>query len=83
VFGVSQLKIDPAFSSGSVMPQARVTIQQQVSGAITFTYTQDLSQTNTQIIRAEWALTPRFSAVATRDENGVFGIDFLYKKQFR
>jgi translocation and assembly module TamB len=83
VFGVSQLKIDPTFSSGSVLPQARVTIQQQVSGAITFTYTQDLSQTNTQIIRAEWALTPRFSAVATRDENGVFGIDFLYKKQFR
>jgi translocation and assembly module TamB len=83
VFGVSQLKVDPTFSSGSVLPQARVTIQQQVSGAITFTYTQDLSQTNTQIIRAEWALTPRFSAVATRDENGVFGIDFLYKKQFR
>jgi len=83
VFGVSQIKIDPTFSSGSVLPQARVTLQQQVTGGITFTYTQDLTQTNSQIIRVEWALTPRFSAVATRDENGIFGVDFLYKKQFR
>ena len=60
-----------------------MTLQQQVNESITFTYTQDLTQTNSQIIRVEWAMTPRFSAVATRDENGVFGLDLLYKKQFR
>lgn len=83
VFGVSQLKIDPAFYSGSALPTARVTVQQQVSPTLTFTYTQDLTQTNSQIIKVEWELTPRFSAVATRDENGIFGVDFFYKKQFR
>lgn len=83
VFGVSQLKIDPTFNSGSALPTARVTLQQQVTPTLTFTYTQDLTQTNSQIIRVEWALSPRFSAVATRDENGFFGLDFYYKKQFR
>ena len=83
VFGVTQLKIDPTFTSGSALPQARVTLQQQVTGTITFTYTQDMTQPNSQIIRVEWEMTPRFSAIATRDENGIFGIDFFYKKQFR
>ncbi len=82
VFGVTQLKFDPTFNTGSALPTGRVTIQQQVSPAITFMYTQDLTQTNAQIIRVEWQMTPRFSAVATRDENGIFGVDFFYRKQF-
>jgi translocation and assembly module TamB len=83
VFGVTQLKVDPSFTSGGSLPGARVTLQQQVSGAITFTYTEDLQQANSEIIRVEWAFSPRWSAVATRDEYGIFGIDFVYKKQFR
>jgi translocation and assembly module TamB len=82
VFGVSQLKIDPTFTTGSTLPQARLTLQQQVTPEITFSYTQDLTQSNSQLIRVEWAFTPRFSAVATREENGIVGLDFFYKKQF-
>jgi hypothetical protein len=29
----------------------------------------------------EWALNPQWSAVAMRDENGIFSVNFLYKKQ--
>jgi translocation and assembly module TamB len=83
VFGVSQLKIDPTFTTGSALPQARLTLQQQVTPDITFSYTQDLTQSNSQLIRVEWAFTPRFSAVATREENGIVALDFFYKKQFR
>ena len=83
VFGVSQFKLSPTFVAGSTLPQARVTLQQQVSNTITFTYSQDLSLANSQLIRVELQMTPRFSAVATRDENGIFGVDFFYKKQFR
>jgi translocation and assembly module TamB len=35
------------------------------------------------VIRVEWAFSPHWSAVALRDENGEFGIDFLYKKRFK
>jgi len=83
VFGVSQLKIDPTFTTGSTLPQARLTLQQQITPEITFSYSQDLTESNSQLIRVEWAFTPRFSAVATREENGIVGLDFFYKKQFR
>ena len=83
VFGVSQLKVDPTFTSGSDLPQARVTLQQNVTNHITFTYVTALNDPNTQIIRVEWALNQQWSAVAARDQNGMFGINFFYKKQFR
>jgi translocation and assembly module TamB len=83
VFGVTQLKIDPTFASGSALPQASLTLQQRVANNVTFTYTQDYSQPNSELVRVEWALSPRFSAVATRDINGIFGVDFFYKRQFR
>ena len=83
VFGISQLKIDPAFTSGSDLPQARVTLQQQVATNITFTYITALNDPNSQIVRVEWALNQRWSAIANRDENGMFSINLFYKKQFR
>jgi translocation and assembly module TamB len=83
VFGVSQLKVDPTFVSGAALPQARLTLQQRVSSNITFTYVTALDQSNTQIIRIEWALNPQWSAIGTRDENGIVSVRFAYKKQFR
>jgi translocation and assembly module TamB len=83
VFGVSQLKIDPSFVSGSELPVARLTLQQQVAPNITFTYVTNLNQTNDQIIRVEWAIDPKWSAVAQRDETGLVGLDFFFKKKIR
>jgi len=82
VFGVTQFTIAPTFVSGTALPQARVILQQQVTQDVTLTYSQDLSQSNAELVRIEWELDPRFSAVATRDENGIFSIDFFWKKQF-
>jgi translocation and assembly module TamB len=83
VFGISQLKIDPTFTSGSDLPQAKVTLQQQVATNLTFTYVTALDDPNSQIIRIEWAFAPRWSAIANRDENGMFSLNLFYKKQFR
>src|SRR5262249_10245077 len=83
VFGVSQLKIDPTFASGSALPQAQLTLQQRIANNITFTYVTPLNDPNTQIIRAEWAMNQQWAAMATRDQNGIFSIKLLYKKQFR
>jgi translocation and assembly module TamB len=81
VFGVSQFKIDPSFTNGSALPTAQLTLQQQIASNLTFTYVTPLNSSNTQTIRVEWALNPQWSAVAMRDENGVFSVNFLYKKQ--
>jgi hypothetical protein len=30
----------------------------------------------------EWSFAKQWSAVALREENGVFGLDFFFKKRF-
>jgi translocation and assembly module TamB len=82
LFGVSKLKIDPQITGNSNTPQATLTLQQQISRDLTFTYIQDVTQSNPTIIRVEWAINPQWSAIAARDVNGQVDVDLFYKKRF-
>jgi translocation and assembly module TamB len=82
-FGVSRIKIDPNVTGVENLPQARLTIEQSLSRDITLTFSANLSQSSQQIIRLEWDLSRQWSAIAVRDENGAFGLDFLYRKRFK
>jgi translocation and assembly module TamB len=81
-FGVSQLRIDPSLPGVENNPQARVTLQQQVTNDITFTYIADVTSSNPEIVRVEWSFAKQWSVVALREDNGLFGIDFFFKKRF-
>jgi translocation and assembly module TamB len=81
-FGVSKLRIDPTLPGIENNPQARLTLDQQVTSAITFTYITNVTTSNPEVVRVEWALSKQWSVVALREENGVFGIDFYLKKRF-
>ena len=81
-FGVSNLRIDPTLQGVENNPQARLTLEQQVTPAITFTYITNVTSSNPEVVRVEWALNKQWSVVALREENGVFGIDFYLKKRF-
>lgn len=83
LFGITNIRIDPLVQGITNTPQTRVTLEQQISRDITITYITNLSQTSDQIFRFEWAFSRQFSVVALRDDNGEFGIDFQYKKQFK
>jgi translocation and assembly module TamB len=82
-FGVSKLRIDPTLSGVQNNPQARLTLEQQVTPAITFTYTTNVTSSNPQVVQVEWAFSKQWSAVALREENGLFGLDFFYKRRFK
>jgi translocation and assembly module TamB len=82
-FGVSHIKIDPQLNDVTIVPQARLTLEQQVSSDVTLTYIQNLSVSDQQIVRIEWDFSRKWSAVALRDENGAFSIDFQYRKRFK
>jgi translocation and assembly module TamB len=83
-FGVSRLKIDPQITGVTTNnAAARVTVEQQIASNLAFTYITDLSRAQAQTIRVELNFNKDWSAVALREENGLFGIDFLYKKQFK
>ena len=82
-FGVSRLRIDPTQPGiETTNPQARVTLEQQITPSITFTYVTVVTSSNPQVVRMEWAFARQWSAVLLREENGVFGLDFFYKRRF-
>jgi translocation and assembly module TamB len=81
-FGVSHIKIDPQLTDITAVPQARLTLEQQISTVVTVTYITNLSVTNQQIVRVQWDLGKQWSVVALRDENGAFSVDFQYRKRF-
>lgn len=83
LFGITNIKIDPLVQGITNTPQARLTVQQQISKSITVTYITNLQQTSEQIFRLEWAFSSQFSLVALRDDNGEFGVDILVKKRFK
>jgi len=85
-FGVTRLKIDPTLTGLTGVennPQARLTIEQQVTPEITFTYITDVTSTNPLVIQVEWAFSKNWSAVALREENGLVGLNFVYKRRFK
>ena len=83
VFGVSQLKIDPSFTSGTDTPNATLTLQQRVASNVMFTYVTGVSDTNAQAIRVEWTFNPQWAATAMRDQNGIVSVNLVYKRQVR
>jgi translocation and assembly module TamB len=82
-FGVSRIKIDPQLVGITGSPEARLTIEQQVTPDLLFTYISDVSSTSTQLIQVQWDFNRKWSAILTREENGYVGIDFAYKKRFK
>jgi translocation and assembly module TamB len=82
-FGVSRIKIDPKLTGLGNDPAAQLTLEQQISKDITFTYVSTFAQQQQQLVRVEWNLSRQWSVLAVRDENGLFGIEFQFKKQFK
>ncbi|MCU1334726.1 MAG: translocation/assembly module TamB [Bryobacterales bacterium] len=82
-FGATRVKIDPTLTGVDNLPQARLTWEQQVSKDITLTYITNLNRTQEQLIQVQWDLDKNWSAIAVRDPNGLFGIDFQFRKRFK
>ncbi len=82
-FGVSGIRIDPTLPGVEYNAQARLTLQQQVTPDITFTYIANVTQANPQVVSVEWAVNKQWSVVTEREENGLIGLDFFFKKRFK
>jgi translocation and assembly module TamB len=77
------LRIDPTLPGIQYNPQARLTLEQQVTPDITFTYITNVTSANPQVVSVEWSVSRKWSVVALREENGLFGLDFFYKRRFK
>jgi len=82
-FGITRVKIDPQLIGLDNTPQARLSFEQQISRDVSVTYVTSLNRAQYQLVRVQWDLSRQWSAIATRDENGVLSVDFLFKKSFK
>ena len=82
-FGASRIKIDPQMTGVDNIPQARITVEQSISRDVTLTLVTNIRQAQQQVVQVEWNLSSEWSLIAIRDENGVLGVDFLFKKRFK
>ena len=83
LFGASRIKIDPQAGGAENNPNARVTIEQQVSDRVTLTFISNVSQSAQQIVQVEYNINRRLSVVAVRDQNGVLSFDVKYRQRKR
>ncbi len=81
--GVSQLQIDPGLGTDNGQnPGARIAIQQRVTSNLLVTFATDITSTQRQAIQIEYKFNPKWSVSGTRDQNGGFGVDGRYRKDF-
>ena len=81
LFGASRVKIDPQFIGSENNASARVTIEQQISNDVTFTYITSLTQSAETVIQVEYNIDKNVSIVAVRDQNGVLGFDIHIRRR--
>lgn len=83
LFGGSRIKIDPQGLSTetSLARGPALTIEQQVAGNLTLTYTTNISQTSQQIIQAQYNISKTVSIVGIRDQNGVVSFDVKIRQR--
>jgi translocation and assembly module TamB len=83
LFGVSRIKIDPNVGIPGFGAGALVTVEQQVTHDLTLTYVTDTSYSQYRIIQFEWNISDKVSVLGIRDQNGVFGIEFRFRRRFK
>jgi translocation and assembly module TamB len=79
--GISQLSISPVLQGGTAQgpPGAQITIRQRVTGNLFVTFSTNVATTQDQVIQGQYQVSPRVSVSATRDQNGGFAVDTLFK----
>ncbi|MGH9524274.1 MAG: translocation/assembly module TamB domain-containing protein, partial [Terriglobales bacterium] len=83
LFGVSRVKIAPDVGGVSSNPNARVTIEQQVSKDFTVTYITDLTRSNQQAIQVEYNYNRNVSIIGARDQYGIISFDVRWRQRKR
>jgi translocation and assembly module TamB len=81
LFGVSAIRINPAAGGPDNNPNARLTVEQQVSSNVTITYITNLARSAQQVLELEYNVTRDYTITAIRDENGVVSFDLLIRKR--
>ena len=70
LFGVSSIRINPSVGGTDNNPNARLSVEQQVSNNVTLTYITNLTRSAQQVIQFEYNINSEYTLQGIRDENG-------------
>jgi translocation and assembly module TamB len=82
--GVSQISVDPQLgaNNGNQQQGARVTVQQRVTSKVFVTFSTDVTATQNSAVQMQYQLNRKWSVSGVRDQNGGFGVNGRYRKDF-
>ncbi|OFW22878.1 MAG: hypothetical protein A3H27_02340 [Acidobacteria bacterium RIFCSPLOWO2_02_FULL_59_13] len=83
IFGTGRIRIDPQLAGFGRPANASVAFEQQLADNFTVLYITNVTSVQQQTVRAEWAVSPRFSVVGIRDQNGLLGVNLQLTLRFR
>ena len=83
IFGFESFRIDPFLAGAENDPTARITISKRISKDLVVTFSRNVTTNEEQIVVIEYNVGKNVSVVATRDENGQYGLDFRLRKRLR
>ncbi|HLI64414.1 MAG TPA: translocation/assembly module TamB domain-containing protein [Terriglobales bacterium] len=82
--GVSQISLDPQLGATTANEQqgARLTVRQRVTSKLYVTFSTDVTAAQFSAVQVQYKLSHKWSLSGVRDENGGFGLDGRYHKNF-
>jgi len=81
IFGLDRFRVDPFLVGNERDPAARVTFGQQITKDLSVTYSTSLSSNEQQVILLEYNVNDSTSIIASRDDEGAFGLDVRFRKR--
>lgn len=83
IFGLESFRVDPFLAGAENDPTARITVSERISRDLVVTFSRNLTTNQDQIVVIEYDVTKDLSLLATRDEDGKYGLDFRFRKRWR
>lgn len=83
ILGLESFRVDPFLAGADNDPTARITISERLSKDLVVTFSRNLTTSQEQIVIIEYDVGRNLSMVATRDEDGRYGLDFRFRKRIR
>ena len=83
LFGVSRIKYSPTSTELGTLGGPVLTVEQQLSPALTLTYETSTANSQYRVVEFEYTVNPRMSVRGFRDQNGIFGLELKFRKRFK
>ncbi len=84
IFGITRISVNPnAANIYTGASSGAITIEQQISPRLSFSYTQNLSSSSQNIVRVTWNISSHFSILISRNQFGIYGFSFHFRQQSR